>query len=238
MRLMTGAFLALLCSSVQAQTIPNGPHIVVSGHAERSVKPDKFVLPLEISTISKDPATAEQIEKQTLAMVSKLKQMGVLEADIKVDNLAIGKEYNDDARFIGNNYSRSLHINFYDKQKLVEFLASINDIKNLEIDSIDRKIKDIDDIKMELMKQAVENSKQRAESIALMYGMKVTGVYTISTARISGGDSYSNVGSLDSMVVTGTRIKRSDKLPPIEQILQEGQIDVEQNIYAVFLIGK
>ncbi len=233
MRLVTGALLVLLCASVQAQTIPNSPHIVVNGHAERSVKPDKFVLPLKISTISKDPATAEQIEKQTLAMVSKLKKMGVLDADIKVDNLAIGKEYGNDDRFIGNNFSRNLHINFYDKQQLIEFLSSINDIKNLEIDSIDRKIKDIGSLKMELMKEAVENSKQRAESLALMYGMKVTGVYTISTARIAGDNN-----NLDTISVTGTRIKRGDKLPPIEQILQEGQIDVEQNIYAVFLIGK
>jgi uncharacterized protein len=238
MRLIIGALLVFLGVSVQAQTIPNGPHIVVNGHAERSVKPDKFILPMAISTISKDPSTAEQIEKQTLEMVAKLKQLGVMDEDIKVDNLAIGKEYDDGDRFVGNNYSRSFRVNFYDKQKLIGFLSSINDIKNLEIESIERNIKDIEFLKIDLMKDAVENSKRRAESLASMYGMKVLGVYTISTAHISGDDNYNGPRELSKVLVTGVRRKGSNTLPPIEQILQEGEIDVEEDIYAVFLIGK
>ena len=61
MRKITCALLFFLASLAQAQTIPNGPHVVVNGHAERSVKPDKFILPMEITTISKDPSTAGEI---------------------------------------------------------------------------------------------------------------------------------------------------------------------------------
>ena len=110
----------------------------------------------------------------------------------------------------------------------------------IDIDSIEREIKDLDALKLDLMKDAVANSKLRAENLAALYGMRVLGVHTISTARISGDqDSYSGKArSLDRVEVTGSRIKRKDLLPPVEQLLQEGTIDVEENIYAVFLIGK
>lgn len=240
MRFTIYAFLFFIGTAVQAQTIPNGPHIVVNGHAERSVKPDKFVLPMEISTISKDPSTATQIEKQTLEMVAKLKQMGIKDLDIKVDNLSIDKEFNDDNRFVGNIYSRNLRVSFYDKRQLIEFLSSINNIKNLEIGAINREIKDIDVLKLDLMKDAVENSKHRADSLAKFYGMRVLGVHTISTSAISGDRrSYGeDARTLDRVEVTGSRIARKDQLPLIEQIINEGAIDVEEDIYAVFLIGK
>ena len=240
MRLFASIFLAVLSASVFAQTIPDGPHIVVNGHAERAVKPDKFILPMEISTVSKDPSTAGEIEKQTLAMVAQLKKMGVKDEDIKVDNLAIDKEYDDKQRYVGNYYTRDIRAGFLDKQTLIRFLSGINDIKNLEIDSIEREIKDLDALKLDLMKDAVANSKLRGENLAALYGMRVLGVHTISTARISGDqDSYSGKArSLDRVEVTGSRIKRKDLLPPVEQLLQEGTIDVEENIYAVFLIGK
>ncbi len=223
-----------------AQTIPNAPHIVVNGHAEQTVKPDKFILPMEITTVSKDPAAAEQIEKQTLAMVAQLKKMGVRDEDIKTDNLVVDKKYDDNERFVGNEYTRSIRTGFADKQMLIKFLSSINDIENLEIDSIERQIKDIDLLKLELMKDAIDNSKHRADILAGLYGMRVLGVHTISTRHISGDESSygESARTLDRVEVTGTRIKRRDKLPPIEQLINEGTIDVEENIYAVFLIGK
>jgi uncharacterized protein YggE len=195
---------------------------------------------MEISTVSKDPSTAGEIEKQTLAMVAQLKKMGVMDEDIKVDNLAIGKKYDDNERFVGNEYTRNIRAGFVNKQNLIQFLSSINDIKNLELNTIEREIKDIDTLKLDLMKDAVANSKHRAESLAALYGMRVLGVHTISTAHISGDeDSYGeSARTLDRVEVTGSRIKRRDRLPPVEQLLQEGTIDVEENIYAVFLIGK
>jgi uncharacterized protein YggE len=240
MRIIVFAFLLFLNATVHAQTIPGGPHIVVNGHAERSVKPDKFILPMEITTISKDPSTAEQIERQTLALVAQLKKMGVKDEDIKVDNLAIDKEYDDKQRYLGNYYTRNIKAGFLDKQTLISFLSSINDLKNLEIGAIEREIKDIDALMLDLMKDAVANSKLRAENLAALYGMRVLGVHTISTSRISGDEgSYAgSARSLDRVQVTGSRIKRKDLLPPVEQLLQEGTIDVKEDIYVVFLIGK
>lgn len=240
MRLLTGVLLSAFSACAFAQTIPEGPHIVVNGHAERSVKPDKFILPMEISTISKDPSAAGQIEKQTLALVAQLKKMGVKDEDIKVDNLAIDKEYDDKQRYVGNYYTRDIRAGFLDKQTLINFLSGINDIKNLEIDTIEREIKDIDALMLDLMKDAVANSKLRADNLAALYGMRVLGVHTISTSRID-GDEASSAGhsrALDRVQVTGSRIKRRDLLPPVEQLLQEGTIDVKEDIYAVFLIGK
>ncbi len=234
------ALLAMTITPISlAQTIPNAPHIVVNGHAERTVKPDKFILPMEITTISKDPATAEQIEKQAIDIVNQLKKMGVNDEDIKVDNLAIDKEY-DKQRFVGNEYSRNIRAGFEDKQTLIKFLSTINNIKNLEIDSIEREIKNMDTLKLDLMKDAVANSKQRAESLAALYGMRVLGVHTISTTRISGDENSNGARSLDRVQVTGARIRRVDAetQQPAEQVIEEGTIDVSEDIYAVFLIGK
>jgi uncharacterized protein YggE len=236
-------FLILFAvSTADAQTIPPGPHIVVNGHAERSVKPDLFTLPMELSTLSKDPSTAAQIEKQTLSLVAKLKSNGVKDEDIKVDNLSIEKEHDDNMRFVGNWYSRSISVNFDNKQTLIKFLSEIGGVKNLEISSIETGIKNIDLLKFELMKDAVANSKHRAESLAALYGMRVLGVHTISTTHISGDEgSYGdNARTLDRVEVTGSRIRRVDaeKKQPIEQVIEEGTIDLEEDIYAVFLLGK
>lgn len=234
-------FILFAVTTADAQTIPPGPHVVVNGHAERSVKPDLFTLPMELSTLSKDPSTAAQIEKQTLELVAKLKSIGVNDEDIKVDNLSIEKEHDDNMRFVGNWYSRSITANFDSKQNLIKFLSGLDNVKNLEISSIKTGIKNIDLLKLDLMKDAVANSKHRAESLAALYGMRVLGVHTISTTRISGDEgSYSGARTLDRVEVTGSRIRRVDAETkmPIEQVIEEGTIDLEEDIYAVFLLGK
>lgn len=235
-------FILFAATSATAQTIPSGPHIVVNGHAERSVKPDMFTLPMELSTLSKDASTAAQIEKQTLGIVAKLKNAGVKDEDIKIDNLSIDSERDDNMRFVGNWYSRSISANFDNKPALIKFLSDIGEIKNLEISSIRTGIKNIDLLKLDLMKEAVANSKHRAESLAALYGMRVLGVHTISTRSISGDEgSYgNNARTLDRVEVTGSRIRRVDaeKKMPIEQVIEEGTIDLDEDIYAVFLIGK
>ena len=73
--------------------------------------------------------------------------------------------------------------------------------------------------------------------------MRVLGVHAISTVGISGdirvGSNYDGgTRTLDRVEVTGSRIRRQDLLPPVQQLLQEGTVDVKENIYVVFLIGK
>jgi uncharacterized protein YggE len=241
-KLYTLLFILFAVSTAAAQTIPPGPHVVVNGHAKRSYKPDMFTLPMELSTLSKDASTAAQIEKQTLSLVAQLKNIGVKDEDIKVDNLSIQKEHDDNMRFVGNWYSRSITVNFDSKQNLIKFLSEINGVKNLEISSIKSGLKNIDLLKLDLMKDAVANSKHRADSLAALYGMRVLGVHTISTTRISGDEgSYgSNARTLDRVEVTGSRIRRVDAetKKPIEQVIEEGTIDLEEDIYTVFLLGK
>ncbi len=197
---------------------------------------------MELSTLSKDPSTAAQIEKQTLDLVTKLKSIGVKDEDIKVDNLSIEKEHDDNMRFVGNWYNRNITVNFDSKQNLIKFLSELDNVKNLEISSIKPGLKNIDVLKLDLMKDAVANSKHRAESLAALYGMRVLGVHTVSTTHISGDEgSYGgNARTLDSVSVTGTRIRRVDAETkiPIEQVIEEGTIDLEEDIYAVFLLGK
>jgi uncharacterized protein len=234
-------FILFAVSTADAQTIPPGPHIVVNGHAERSVKPDLFTLPMKLSTLSKDPSTAEQIEKQTLSLVAQLKSIGVKDEDIKVDNLSIEKEHDDNMRFVGNWYNRNITVDFDSKQNLIKFLSELDNVKNLEISSINPGLKNIDVLKLDLMKDAVANSKHRAESLAALYGMRVLGVHTVSTTSIAGDErSYSGARTLDRVSVTGTRIRRVDAETrrPIEQVIEEGTIDLEEDIYAVFLLGK
>jgi hypothetical protein len=155
-------------------------------------------------------------------------------------------EYRDNRNvFVGTQVSRDVSATFDNLDNLRGFLAQLQASEAVQVRSTDVGRSDIDTIRLELRKQAMLNSQETAKQIAAAYGMVIKGVYSVSEVApdFAYGIHAGSWGSNDSdrvfaqapappappadIQVSGNRLPNAD--------LRVGTIDVEQNIYAVYL---
>jgi uncharacterized protein YggE len=71
------ALVSLGAVSVQANELPDGPHIVTSGTASVDAVPDIATLAIEVNVAAKDAASAKKQADDRVAYLSFLEQNGV-----------------------------------------------------------------------------------------------------------------------------------------------------------------
>ncbi|MBF9273175.1 SIMPL domain-containing protein, partial [Enterobacter hormaechei] len=88
------ALVSLGTVSVQANELPNGPHIVTSGTASVDAVPDVATLAIEVNVAAKDAASAKkQADDRVAQYLSFLEQNGVAKKDISSANLRTQPDY-------------------------------------------------------------------------------------------------------------------------------------------------
>ncbi|MBP6309547.1 MAG: SIMPL domain-containing protein, partial [Arenimonas sp.] len=122
---------ALLSTHTFAQALPSAPYVVVRGHAERNMIPDRFEISITVQKTSLDVGEASAVvESKTGAMVKSLKALGLKPTQITATNISINPEYRFDQTtqknvFIGNQVNRNITAKFENKQTLQKFLAQV-----------------------------------------------------------------------------------------------------------------
>lgn len=227
--------LILLCACLMASSIaaadvlPGAPHLVVRGHAEREVRPDRFEVDITISRLGKSVAEIRStVEGVTRQLVEQLQAAGLAETDIKATNLRIGAEfeYDDETErrtFVGNEASREITARFAGLQDLYRFLADVPAGDEVRVGGVRSMLSRDAEIKLELLDEAVADSKRAADELASRYGQRITGVYSISDQPVA-----ARAYALDRVQVTGSRIGA---------VLSEGVVKVEKDVYVVFLMS-
>lgn len=83
------ALVGFSALSVQANELPNGPHIVTSGTASVDATPDIATLAIEVNVAAKDAASAKkQADERVAQYLSFLEQNQIAKKDISVANPA------------------------------------------------------------------------------------------------------------------------------------------------------
>ena len=266
-KLLFTAILGIASSTAFAQVnaLPPTPHILVFGHAEARAIPDQFKISMSVSVT--DPsadAAREKVQAHVEQIFAGLKQVGVSKNETTATTLSIEphSEYDRKAEetvYKGVQVTRQIGATFDDLSKLQHFLANVSASKELQISGITTGLRDEMRLREQLRVKAIESTLEKAKSIAQAYAAKLDGLYSVSDVApevsygIKAGAwpvySYNmNSRNLERIEVVGSRIKRGvdyESTQPVTTLtradiesLQTGYVTFEENIYAVFLLGK
>lgn len=236
----------------QINTLPSVPHLLVKGHAEARVVPDRFTIHLNVDVTNMSPEVArEKVEAHMGQLFKALDANGALKGQTRASSLSIQPQtdYEDGKSvFKGTDVSRSIDATFDSLDKLRTFIAAVPADKEVQIGGIRTARSDMDAIRLRLRAAAIENSKQAAGKIAAAYGTKIIGVYAVSD--VAPDFAYGiQAGSWDAgneVMVTGASgvpappppSPPADVAPKLSPpSLRIGTQTVQQDIYAVYLIA-
>lgn len=220
----------------QAQAISGEPYVAVRGSASQEVRPDTFPVKITLSDTSTNAAaTQAKIEKLASDVLALVAAAGVEEADLKVANLSISPEYKYNDRteqqiFLGNTYSRDIGVRFHSLDKLRDFIAALPADKALRVDTETFVASNNEELRRGLLKQAIENARATAESLAQGVGRKLGPVHTISNQGFNVRYSDSPATTLDTVTVTAAR----DQYRRGVLSLREGRITLDQSVYIIY----
>lgn len=239
MKRMMLATLFLCAFAAQAQSIGGPPYIAVHGKAKAEVVPDIFPLQITLKDTSLDAAaTQSQIEGHAQQVIAMTKAMKLADRDVEVSNLSVSPEYrwddkNDKQVFLGNTYARTIKLRFHALADLQKAIDALPKSRQVQLDTSGFQSSRQDDIRRELLTQAVQDARKTADVMASAVGRRVGGVHNISNQGFNVRYVTSDEAtSLDSVVVTGTRM--AAPAPPVA--LREGVIQLDQNVYIIYTL--
>jgi uncharacterized protein YggE len=238
-RIVFVAVLLLGAFNVQAQSIGGSPFIAVQGKAKAEVVPDIFPLEITLKDTSLDTAvTQAQIEGVAQQVVALTKSMKMADRDVEISNLSVSPEYRWDDKadkqiFLGNTYARTIKLRFHALPDLQKAIDALPKTKQVQLDTGSFQSSRQDDIRRELLTQAVQDARKTAEIMAGAVGRRVGGVHNISNQGFNVRYVTSNeAGTLDSVVVSGSRMVA----PAPPATLREGVIQLDQNVYIIYTL--
>lgn len=249
----------MLPVQAQVNALPQSRHILVYGDAQARAIPDRFRIDIAVSEIHLDVGTARStVESHMQALLKRLRESGVPEAEITATSLRISSDtrWDDEAEqqvFVGTRVSRSIQARFSRREVLERFLADTSTSQAIQISSVTTEVSTEAELRKALRQKAIESSREKAEVIAEAYGAKLGALYSVSDVApqfqygIREGNwptrwqwSENNEGQLmlDRVQVMGSHVYRDEA--PIEQVAESfhaGYQNFEDKIYAVFLLA-
>ena len=142
-----------------------------------SVKPDTTSLRITFGGIYKDSEeTVRQSAEKTKILREAIEKSGLPGEALKTKDFSIQSEYesyrdyNNDykKRFLGYNFYHRTQIQFPKDNKMLGRILYELSICSVKVEfSIDYTVKDKDEVKKEVIKRAVENSREKAEIMAI-----------------------------------------------------------------------
>lgn len=252
--LFAGLVLPVLALA-QINTLPSAPHLLVKGHAEVRVVPDRFTIHLEVDVTDMSPRVARRkVEAHMQRLLKALDADGAMKGHTHASSLSIQPENdyeNNKSVFKGTDVSRSIDATFDSLDKLRTFIAAVPASKEVQIGGIRTARSDIGAIRLRLRKAAIQNSKQAAEKIAAAYGVKIIGVYAVSevapdfaygiqAGSWDAGDGRVTVAEATALAAMPLR-RAPPPAPPAKSVsdiaLRVGTQTIQQDIYAIYLIA-
>ena len=225
---------ALFSTQILAQALPSAPYVVVRGHAERNLAPDRFEISITVQKTSLDVGEASAtVESKTGEMVRSLKALGLKPAQITASSISINPECRYDQTtqknvFIGNQVNRNISAKFDNKQTLQKFLAQVPAGEEIRVGGISSSLSTQKAVESELLDAAVVDAKNQAVSLLDKFGQKVIGLYTVSQEAPSiGFESKAMYRAMDAAAPPA----------PLGETFEEGVITVNKDVYVVYLIS-
>jgi uncharacterized protein len=219
----------------QLSSPDNNKTMFVTGSATTLVKPDKVTLSLGVGTTNPKAKAALAANSELMnKIISALKIAGVKDNETSTSSFTItpNRDYSIDknqGKLIGFTVSNSIQIDSKNVNNTSEWIdiavsSGANNVNSVYFSLSDKKL---DDIRKELVNDAIDNAKEKADIAASALGLKIIGIRTVSidqaTPFFPGPTPY-GVASLKNEAST-----------PSTPILT-GEQQISQNVNIVFLV--
>lgn len=168
---------------VQANELPNGPHIVTSGTASVDATPDIATLAIEVNVSAKDAASAKkQADERVAQYLSFLEQNQIAKKDISSANLRTQPDYdyqNGKSVLKGYRAVRTVEVTLRQLDKLNSLLDGALKAGLNEIRSVSLGVAQQDAYKDKARKAAIDDAVHQAEQLAAGFNSKLGPVYSV-----------------------------------------------------------
>lgn len=173
-----------LPAMVQADELPNGPHVVTSGQASVEARPDIATLSIVVNVSSKDAADAKkQADSRVAQYFDFLQKNGIEKKDIDAANLSTQPEYDytKEGKSVLKGYRavRQVQVTLRQLEKLNELLDGALKSGLNEIRAVDLGVENPQTYKDQARKAAIANATQQASALAEGFNAKLGPVYSI-----------------------------------------------------------
>lgn len=169
--------------AVQANELPNGPHIVTSGTASVAAVPDIATLAIEVNVSAKDAASAKkQADERVAQYLSFLEKNGIAKKDINSANLRTQPDYdyqNGKSILKGYRAVRSVEVTLRQLDKLNGLLDGALKAGLNEIRSVSLGVAQPDAYKDKARKAAIDDAIHQAQELATGFHGKLGPVYSV-----------------------------------------------------------
>ena len=177
------ALVGFSALSVQANELPNGPHIVTSGTASVDATPDIATLAIEVNVAAKDAASAKkQADERVAQYLSFLEQNQIAKKDINAANLRTQPDYdyqNGKSILKGYRAVRTVEVTLRQLDKLNALLDGALKAGLNEIRSVSLGVAQPDAYKDKARKAAIDDAIHQAEQLAAGFNSKLGPVYSV-----------------------------------------------------------
>lgn len=213
--------------------------IRVTGMGSVSVKPDTTSLRITFGGIYKDyEETVRKSAEKTKILREAIEKSGLPGEALKTKDFSIESEYesyrdyNNDykKRFLGYKFYHRTQIQFPKDNKMLGRVLYELSLCSVKVEfSIDYIVKDKDAVKKEVIKRAVENSREKAEIMAIAAGVSLGEVQSID---YSWGEIDIRTSPVDKL-----EVRKSYALEPSYDIdIEPDDIDLSDTVTMVWEI--
>lgn len=213
--------------------------IRVTGIGSVSVKPDTTSLRITFGGIYKDyEETVRQSAEKTKILREAIEKSGLPGEALKTKDFSIESEYesyrdyNNDykKRFLGYKFYHRTQIQFPKDNKMLGRILYELSLCSVKVEfSIDYTVKDKDAVKKEVIKRAVDNSREKAEIMAIAAGVSLGEVQSID---YSWGEIDIRTSPVDKL-----EVRKSYALEPSYDIdIEPDDIDLTDTVTMVWEI--
>ena len=162
--------------------------LFVTGSATTQTKPDKVTVSLGVETTNAKAKIALATNSELMdKIINALKIAGVSENESSTSSFTItpNRDYTidkDQGKLVGFTVSNSILIDSYNVNDSSEWIdisvaSGANNVNNIYFSVSDKKL---EGIKNELLKEAIDNARKKADIAASALGLKITGIKTVN----------------------------------------------------------
>lgn len=217
----------LLIQPAFAGSLPEAPHIVVTGEHEIRATPDTLTLSLSIAEIGLEVAAArDSVEKRSRELIASLAALDIAKEDIGSAQLQITPHYNwnNSAQiYSGTEVSRQVEVTLRDLSRYDDLIRAIIDARVARIDSTHLSSSHEKELREEALRGAVADGMAKAKIMVAHLPAKVGPIYSISPQS-------TNLPMLQSRYVMADTISTS--------AFQPGSILFKESLQMVFYLEK
>lgn len=211
--------------------------LFVTGSASTQIKPDKVTVSLGVETSNTKAKAALASDSELMnKMINALKTAGVKENETSTSSFSItpNRDYSIDknqGKLIGFTVTNSIQIDSSNIEAISGWIdtavsSGANNVNSIYFSLSEKKL---DEIKNQLLKEAIENAKEKADITASTLGLKIVGIKTVNIEQVTPFFTGSVPYPAESL--------KNEAFAPSTPILT-GEQQVSSNVNIVFLMEK